>query len=634
MIQDPAATLTPSKNNIHIEDSEIDGMLENLGISPMGIMNPRKHGPHLDMYFKMDSNIIGVRVPLVNRLSTMLEQLHEIGLAQNFPLDIRLQLRQKLINYFNQNSLFESQVWTSRDVTLLTDIPSLPLNPPVSIKEMFWGATERQRLYRKSMEMILDFPDMFAKVYAHELKCNRSLSALTAESESVVLRLREVQLHEMQFLGEALMKGDDGITSEDVEKLGISHLDALESLEMSSRVALIEAIEKYTLKHQQLVLKLMSSFDSSSIREKRENPTRLEETTNSNDRISRVEDIPKDQLLKKGISALIKTKVLSKEEEPNMFAITTFLRPQWTDQKKLQTVGIGEYNKCSPNSQYAESVLNTATESLDLFLGAQLKNLFHLRVQVAVGGLMRSMCDLRLKNVGDAEKMILRSSENLRFWRKISLEHIYDSEMAFETISAVALPKPECSTLVFNERFMAASNYSAELHFQSGNNSCARDVGVSWHSNLGMGIICALHGQSSNKDEAIKHVILEAIVQGVSHLIIPLREWVLEYSTLQKETESMKSGHFERSPLNPKLVARMFRAVKSTLGNAAHKNKCGKLQSITFLLKSVCSSDKQGEEVVVHVVTNSSNEASKSVVARDIRNCSRAKALLEKIFEN
>lgn len=187
----------------------------------------------------------------------------------------------------------------------------------------------------------------------------------------------------------------------------------------------------------------------------------------------------------------------------------------------------------------------------------------------------------------------------------------------------------------------------ADLHFSVAEESGAAQpaesggrVSVRWHSNLGLRVACALHlhpGAGSVED-SVRRAVEVASTLGASTLVMPVREWVAacpaadEEGTEARGEDPMKEGEeegpFERSRLPSKRVARLFRAARLALMSLAHRNVAGKLETVTFALKSSCPS----EASAAAFLADPHSEDGTALAQKDAAICRKAVLLLQETF--
>ncbi|GBG32635.1 Hypothetical Protein FCC1311_088602 [Hondaea fermentalgiana] len=237
-----------------------------------------------------------------------------------------------------------------------------------------------------------------------------------------------------------------------------------------------------------------------------------------------------------------------------------------------------------------DKMVSTYVNVVDVYLGAQLKVLLHVRVETVIGGALwalshASPCVFDTKDFAN-----WRQSRLLRFFssRKSSGEPI--------SFVAVALPGAQAARIdaALHQTVDLFRPYLDQNHEKQSRQS--QRTGMSegkvlstLHSNLGLDVVRVMRSIPKDRDPALRAAIEDAAAGGVTNLCIPLRDWILEEEALRTEDSEANNGKFTRTRLGKAEVEQLVRVVRASLLSLAHRNIMGKLREVTFLLKSSCA---------------------------------------------
>jgi hypothetical protein len=565
--------------------------------------------------------------------------------------------------------------------------------------------TPRDIVYRQAMRAALSSPRVLEQILAHECTCTQQVRAATVERASARRKLREVQLAEMQFMCESLVGGNGGVTvgvtHDDLSKLGLAHVEATERLGRQHVEEMARMQARHIKEHRAATLSLVGSAAVAASRAVEAPapaaPTAKPAATPTASpppppppqpmEWGALDPATRSGALRDGLVALAGSGsagpspatgplAASPSDDSLLLGAVSNLVARSLAPAAAAAPALGSDAKAQSAMSTAASAatrrrlsrLSTAVDAFDVYLGAQFKVLFSLRIEVAVGGVMLAVTDRAQPKPPPMPAYV--------DWRRAMLDNVYGcarsepqgpssageraaksgngagdehglalsqaQAQAASAFTAVALPPVPASPRGLHERFLEAALHVAELHFAlpAAVAPASAPPGAApqatWHSNLGMGIVCALHAEPGAKRDAAARLAVEhACAQGAAHVVIPLREWVLEQSALELESEALLRGDLQRTQLDPKAVAKLFRAVKAALVGVAHRNQAGKLATVTFLVKSSCPSLRAAADVLDAAERADASPMSPvhKVLQADVTIAAKAKALLEKIFD-
>lgn len=466
---------------------------------------------------------------------------------------------------------------------------------------------ENVSVVRRAIKALVHHDQLLHQVSAFEAKCSNAMQELIKKFSVTESKLKAVQQHELQFMQNSGSE-ENGFSKGDLDQLLHAHHLSLERLLQEQQQQLQTVQNQWSQDYKMLVLSLVGGLRNDDMHEvilDSIDQTQSSKCPRTYDLLNVNDDDVTMLLHRRGLCSLRPTTERSRIHEGNKTSASVsasasgsvlistsgelshnlaVVQPgfaNWLGQLVQRDVVQNNLSKRSLDSKcLLDPLHSTFAQTTSVFLGAQSKTQLQIRVEAIVGGLFSAM----QKSVPSC-----RDIQAFSKWRQESLAKVFPMTMPEQTSMFMALAIPQEREKVF----LAATRGVVDLlqPYVNGNSvvQVSKDVQATYHTNLGLGILCVLHGPRKSKPGTLGEVVLQAATLGVSHLVIPLRDWILDEHALMAEELSTSEGKIIRSPLDRKAVDAFVRSLRAVLADLAHRRASNHLREVILVLKSSCS---------------------------------------------